>query len=262
MFDYFGYGSNMDSVAIRAKGVDPVTSQRGMIKGWKLGFNVAHFFRHEGGVANIVRTGNPDDCVHGVVHRCEDEDLVKLDTAEAFGFGYDRIEVTVKTESDDRKAIAYVGLPDFIDDRCRPSQRYLNILVNGAKGVALDQDYIQALERTGVHNKCDYPEYIFPDFPEVTFTGRELSARPDLTALAGAVFDMSNAREAHDYVRKWFGGRDMTLFHLKRMDSSNGKETIEDIKGGRLSSAQRSYLNEYLNEYAAEYAFAGRFLYD
>lgn len=134
--------------------------------------------------------------------------------------------------------------------------------MNGAIGAALDQDYIEALERTGVHNKCDYPEFIFPDFPEATFTERGLSARSGLTALAGAVFDMSNARKAHDYVRKWFGGKDMTLFHLKRMDSSNGKETVEDIKAGRLSTAQRSYLNEYLNEYAAEYEFAGRFLYD
>jgi len=58
-----------------------------------------------------------------------------------------------------------------------------------------------------------------------------------------------------------FGGRDMTLFHLKRMDSSDGTETLDDIRQDRLDSAQRRYLNAYLQEYKREYRYIGRFEY-
>jgi sulfite reductase (NADPH) flavoprotein alpha-component len=54
----------------------------------------------------------------------------------------------------------------------------------------------------------------------------------------------------------------MTLFHLKRLDASDGSETLDDIKHGRLSPAQRRYLDEYLHEYMSEYVYVGRYRYD
>jgi hypothetical protein len=59
-----------------------------------------------------------------------------------------------------------------------------------------------------------------------------------------------------------FGGKDMTLFHLKRLDSSDGSETLDDIKHDRLTSQQRRYLNEYVHEYSNEYVFVGRYVYE
>jgi len=70
------------------------------------------------------------------------------------------------------------------------------------------------------------------------------------------------ARPRHEYLKGFFGGRDMTLFHLKRLDTSDGTETMEAIRHGRLNEAQRRYLNAYLNEYAREYRYVGRFDYD
>ena len=32
-----------------------------------------------------------------------------------------------------------------------------------------------------------------------------------------------------------FGGKDMTLFHLKRLDDSDGAQTLDDIKHDRLT---------------------------
>ena len=84
---------------------------------------------------------------------------------------------------------------------------------------------------------------------------------PAYTSLAGCVFDMAGARWEHEYLNGLFGGRDMTLFHLKRMDTSDGSETLDDIKHGRLSNKQREYLNEYLHEYNEEYSYVGRFEY-
>jgi len=73
---------------------------------------------------------------------------------------------------------------------------------------------------------------------------------------------MSEARPLHEYLKSFFGERDMTLFHLKRLDSSDGNESMEDVLNGRLNNAQQRYLNGYLNEYAKEYRYVGRFNYN
>src|SRR5947209_4622021 len=71
VFLYFGYGSNLHVPALRAKGVRPVASVRGRLRGWRLAFDVRHWFPHEGGMGNIRRTDDVSDEVQGVVHACE-----------------------------------------------------------------------------------------------------------------------------------------------------------------------------------------------
>ena len=112
-----------------------------------------------------------------------------------------------------------------------------------------------------LHEKKRYPPFKAPDETAPTWRADQLASKPHLTALAGFVFDMTNVRWQHEYLRKLFGGRDMTLFHLKRLDSSDGTETLEDFRHDRLDPRQRAYLNEYLHEYNAEYEFAGFFDY-
>ena len=267
MFHYFGFGSNMSTLSLRAKGVCPLSSQRAVLSGWRLRFNVQHFFRHEGGVGNIEQTGNPEDRVLGVLHQCPDEALALLDDAEAYGHGYDRITVdvtsdqassgTVKTVS----AITYIGMPQFIDDHRLPSRRYLNIVLDGAREAGLDHEYIQTLAEHPVHKAGPYPEFRPPTGPHPTFDKESLARHPLYTALYGAVFDMSEARPLHEFLKGFFGGRDMTLFHLKRLDCSTLDETIDDIRKKRLNSVQKSYINVYLNEYAREYRYIGRYDY-
>ncbi|MFL1485127.1 gamma-glutamylcyclotransferase family protein [Marinobacter sp. LN3S78] len=268
MFQYFGFGSNMSMLSLRAKGVEPLASRRAVLPGWRLCFNVQHFFRHEGGVGNIEPTGNPDDRVLGVLHECPDEALAQLDAAEAYGHGYDRIEVEVAqpggTSGNDRKvpALTYVGMPGFIDNSRLPSRRYLNIVLQGARQAGLDEDYIEALASHPVHQMADYPAFTPPlgNFP--IFDKETLADQPLYTALYGAVFDMSEARPLHDFLRGFLGGRDMTLYHLRRLDSSKVDETMDDIRKGRLDQAQKQYLNAYLNEYAREYRYVGQYNYD
>jgi hypothetical protein len=252
MFWYFGYGSNMDLRSLRARGVEPRASERAVLRGWRLRFNVRHFFLHEGGVGNIEPTEDASDSVWGVLHCCEDDHLALLDAAEAYGHGYDRINISVIAEYGERRAIAYVGIASFLDDGCLPTQRYLNILV-------LDPAYIDALRRHRVHRPSSVPSFVPPSGEYPVFT---LLQHPLLTALAGAVFDMSGARWELKFLYELFGGKDMTLFLLKRLDDSEGNETLEDIKHGRLTSTQRGYLNEYLHQYASEYVYAGRYAYD
>lgn len=248
----------MHLASIRAKGVEPLSSCKATLHGWRLAFNVRHFFRHEGGVASIM-PANVADHVHGVVHACDDDALAKLDAAEAYGYGYDRVQVEVTTTDGPVTATTYVGMLSFLDDSCLPSRRYLNILCAGAEKAGIDPAYVEKLRQHPTHPKQDYPPFLFPEQPQARFNATSIAANRHLTALAGAVFDMSAARPQHEYLKQFFGGRDMTLFHLKRMDSSDGSETLDDIIHDRLSPAQRRYLNEYLHEYSIEYSYAGRF---
>ena len=259
MFHYFGYGSNLDLTALQAKGVKPLASEIGTLRGWRIRFNVRHWFRHEGGVGNIEQTGDPSDRVLGLVHRCEDDALPRLDALEAFGVGYDRIEVPVETQNGTIPSVAYVGLPAYLDEARLPTRRYLNIILRGATTAGLEKSYIDALDRHPLHPAWDYPEFVHPtgDFP--IFDAASLAEHPRHTAVAGAVFDMADARSDLHCLWNLFGGKDTTLFHLHRLDTSDGSETLADIAAERVSDYGRSYLNAYLHEYAAEYRYAGRY---
>jgi len=261
MFRYFGYGSNLNITSLRAKGVEPLAARLAVLHGWRLRFNVQHFFRHEGGVGNIERSEAPGDRVLGILYDCPDAALAPLDATEACGHGYDRITVEVDTDGERVPTVTYVGMPGFIDDGCRPSRRYLNIVIDGARQAGLDPDYLRDLETQPVHRPDDYPPFTPPPGDHPTFDDAALARHPLYTSLYGAVFDMSQARPLHEYLKGFFGGRDMTLFHLKRLDSSDGNESIDDIRHGRLNEAQQRYLDAYLNEYAREYRYVGRFDY-
>ena len=259
MFFYFGYGSNINLISLKAKGVIPIASERAILHGWRLRFNVQHWFHHEGGVANIEPSANPNDFVEGMLHTCNDEQLASLDAIESYRLGYDRIEVEVETDKGTVKAQAYIGLPDFIDDSCLPTQRYLNIIIKGAEAAGLSHSYIEKLRSLSVYPEKNYPVYKAPDGNWPHFNKQTLALHPTFTVLSGCVFDMQHARQKLQGIISLLGGKDMTLFFVKRHDTSNGNETEEDIKTGKISEGAKKYINAYLNEYAKEYNYVGRY---
>jgi len=256
-FWYFGYGSNMNLTALRAKGVTALESCRAELPGWRLRFNVEHFFLHEGGVGNIEPSDRPGDRVCGVLHRCDDASLAPLDATEACGHGYHRIEVTVHTADGPCSALSYVGDAGFVNNDCLPTQRYLNIVLRGAEGAGLDPAYVAALRAQPVLPPAEVPPFLPPPGAWPVFDPDALAGPGPLTALAGHVFDMAPARPRHDYLKGFFGGKDMTFFHLQRMDSSDGHEDPAEVAALRFTPAQRRYLDAYLNAYASEYRYVG-----
>lgn len=252
----------MNLTSLRAKGVEPVTARPATLNGWRLRFNVQHFFRHEGGVGNIEPTLSSTDGVLGILYECHDEALGSLDAMEAYGHGYDRISVDVEVDGKLVTAFTYIGMPEFIDNSCRPSQRYLNLLIEGAKQANIERSYIAKLMQQPVHESKHYPSFTAPISDGPVFNQASLSQQPLYTALYGSVFDMTQARPLHHYLKQFLGGKDMTLFHIKRLDNSDGKESIEDIRQGKLNETQKNYLNAYLHEYASEYRYVGRFDYN
>jgi len=262
MFYYFGYGSNLNLTSFRAKGVEPLWYEPVVLQGWKLVFNVRHWFRHEGGVGNIVATNNPQDEVHGLLYACKDEQLASLDLMESYGVAYDRIEFEIDTSAGRVKAKTYVGLPAYLDNARLPTRRYLNILLNGAKEAGLNERYIEKLRHHPVQRNKDYPPFLPSASTGLVFDQESLKQYPFYTALAGAVFDMANARSDLQCIWDLFGGKDMTLFHLKRHECSDSDEMLEQFKRGTLSKAAHKYLNAYLHEYNNEFHYVGRYEYD
>lgn len=260
MFTYFGYGSNINVVALRAKGVVPVHSEPAQLRGWKLVFNVKHWFPIEGGVGNVINTGNENDVVEGVVHQCLDEHLASLDALEAYGVGYDRRLVEVVTRSG-MPAVAwtYVGLPAILDNTCLPSRRYLNIIISGAEKARIDESYIERLRNHPIHAYPKLPPFQMPKGDIPIYSSIDLDNNPHLTALCDAVFDLSPARPELHVLHALFGGKDTTLFHLHRHDTSTGLETVEDLDKGLLNPEIADYVNAYLHEYDREFRFVGRF---
>ncbi len=260
MFYYFGYGSNLSETALRAKRVRPVSAEPATLEGWRLAFNIPNFFSIEGGTGNIVR--QEGSVVHGVLYGCEDQDLSALDEIEALGVAYSRESMTVCTYTGhERTANVYVGLPSIVSEGLKPSKRYLNILIQGAENRSLDPNYISQIRCTEVCLKPRYGPFVFPDEPNQVFTREDVATHAHHTAIAGAVFDMSDARVEHGYLRELLGGRDVTLFFLRRMDTSDSSETWEQIESGNLSPLQKEYLNDYLHQFNREYRYVGRTAY-
>jgi len=257
MFFYFGYGSNINMISLRAKGVNPFSSERAFLRGWELKFNVEHWFKHEGGMGNIEPSSDAESFVEGMLHACPDEGLALLDAMESKGVGYDRVEVEVETlDGSIKKTFAYVGLPAYLNESCLPTRRYLSIILKGAKEASFSPKYISKLESQKILEIKDYPS--FNPSSNRVFTFDEVKDNPNVTVLSGFVFDMSECRPKLAPVKSLFGGKDMTLFHAKRHDSSTGTETMEDIKKGKISTGAKNYLNAYLHEYEKEFQYLGR----
>jgi len=260
VFLYFGYGSNLHLPALRAKGVQPIASVRGRLHEWRLTFDVRHWFPHEGGMANVRHTGDPADEVQGVVHTCEDAALATLDRMEAYGVGYDRLEVEVHTDGGSVRAQVYVGLPAFLDATRLPTRRYAAILLKGAMAAGLDEHYIRHLRQHPVAPEVEPPPFVPPAGESSVFTQASLALHPQRTALLGSVFDMSHARPDLASAKPVLGGRDTTLFHLHRHDTSDGTETLDHLRQGRVPDDARRYLAAWLHAYATEFRYAGRYI--
>jgi sulfite reductase alpha subunit-like flavoprotein/predicted heme/steroid binding protein len=255
MFYYFGYGSNMNPLSLRAKGVNPLSAEPAILTGWQLKFNVPDFFLIEGGTGNIVPS--PGDEVHGMLYSCGEESAEILDRLEAVGVNYGRIKIAVTSYSGQAvSAHAYVGLPDKVAPGYQPSRRYLNILVRGAEISGISPAYVTRLKALEVKSEPVFRPFRLGDAMRAkVYTSKALT--PNLTAIAGAVFDLSEARPDHSYLQAFLAGKDMTLFFLQRMDTSDGREEWNDLLEGRLSVAQKRYLTQYLHEFDREYRLVG-----
>ena len=130
------------------KGHEVLDHEAGVVKGYKMCFNIGAMPRVEPAFANAV-VGTAEDSIHGVAIKLSAEDMAKLDAQEG---SYDRIKITVEgyTGRNIEECSMYIKTKGNVlpADKQNPSPRYLKLLVDGAKEAGLDSEYVNRLEST------------------------------------------------------------------------------------------------------------------
>ena len=136
---YFAYGSNLDpDTFLGRRRMRPAQARRGCLQGYRLVFDLA-VGRGERAVANLAPA--PDDRVHGVVYAISPLQGWWLDRTEGVPRSYRRVAVSLRADEGDLlEAFTYVS--ERRTPGRKPSERYLNLLLRGARHHGLPADYV------------------------------------------------------------------------------------------------------------------------
>jgi cation transport regulator ChaC len=141
---YFAYGSNLcRAIFVERRGLQPLEIRRARLDGHRLTFDLP-VGPGERGVANLV--GDPAAATWGVCYLLDAAACDHLDRTEGVHRGYyRRLEVSVVTDDGGSlQAFAYQGIASVAGRK--PSQRYLGLLLDGAREHGLPEEWIRYLE--------------------------------------------------------------------------------------------------------------------
>lgn len=141
---YFAYGSNLSLATFSGRrGIQPLEMRWGWLEGHRLCFDIP-IGPGERAVANLRCDTDARTC--GVLYLLRAEDADHLDRTEGVDRGfYRRIPVTVTVDGGEAIA-AFAYQSTFSQEGRRPSARYLNLLLEGAREHGLPVDYVTYLE--------------------------------------------------------------------------------------------------------------------
>lgn len=140
---YFAYGSNLCTAQKKRRIGTVPTAEVAELRGYRLVFNKRS---NDGtGKANVVP--DPHRSVWGVIYRCTEADIERLDFYEGVKWGHYRHEfVRVITSTGQAiTALTYVAGEDFIDETLWPSADYLETILQGAKEHGFPVEYVAEL---------------------------------------------------------------------------------------------------------------------
>ena len=153
---YFGVGSNMQRSKVESRGANGPIKLRGFeaayVRGHRLAFNLRGFAPLEPGIGSLDPCENSE--AHGALIRMSAAEYEKVWLSEGGGQtdpAYEEVVVEAVPYEQGRppvKAVAlrardHARLPH--GDAC-PSERYMRMLISGARQLALDPSYVAALE--------------------------------------------------------------------------------------------------------------------
>ena len=140
---YFAYGSNMcPSTFLERRALKPLATHRGWVDGLRLCFDIP-IGPGERGVANLA--ADADARTHGVAYFLTVEDAERLDRTEGVGGGvYYRAPVDIVTDAGVLSGFTYRSTMTTVGRK--PSARYLDLLLEGARHHALPDDWLRVLE--------------------------------------------------------------------------------------------------------------------
>jgi cation transport regulator ChaC len=141
---YFAYGSNMSpGIFLERRGMRPMATRRATLDGHRLCFDLP-VGPGERGVANLELCGEAR--VWGVLYLLTPEQFERLDRTEGVDRGfYQRTAVDVVTDDGERVA-AFTYRSRFSTRGRKPSQRYVGLLLEGARHHGLPDEYLRILQ--------------------------------------------------------------------------------------------------------------------
>lgn len=150
---YAAYGSNINLEQMAWRCPHSKVVGVGMIKGWKLCFNIH---------ADIRKTYELSDTVPVLLWDIAEEDWKKLDIYEGFPKYYITVTVPVYWYDDEEechteKAIVYIMSKSRIKSYAFPEKDYFNIIQEGYYENGMDLEYLhQAIEYTSRMMENEY----------------------------------------------------------------------------------------------------------
>jgi sulfite reductase (NADPH) flavoprotein alpha-component len=134
---YFAYGCNMAEDVLRRRQVSYLAKEVGELRGFRLRFNEPGIPPFEPVFANIEEF--VDGRVYGVLYRLERRDFDALTRIESSNYAVRILDVH-RMSDDCIRASVYVSIDTT--DGGRPSRRYRNLLVAGARENGLPDSYV------------------------------------------------------------------------------------------------------------------------
>lgn len=272
-FMYFGYGSNMLDSILANKGCRVLSSTNAILKDYILLFNLKAKSLIEPSYANLEKRTGAE--VHGVLYEMDEEDMMRMDAFEGGGRSYIR-EVVRLTTYDGREVegsayICYPNNPAGVQlEECPPSQRYLNVLITGAKQHKLKEEYIKWLENQQytplpafeltqeMKEKIESKEYSEEELAKHVWDERFEACtdytqypHPILISLKGIVLDFGSFMGPTSF-KKNMGGKDATFFVAGRVANETGQvpkkaEDITDPEVQKYVNATLADWSTYMN---------------
>jgi gamma-glutamylcyclotransferase (GGCT)/AIG2-like uncharacterized protein YtfP len=261
---YFGYGSNMSSNMLIAKGITVLSSRPCLLRGYRLAFNLYTGNITEPSYANLVESKM--DIVHGVLYTYTKQDIKKMDSLETAykrcqvtGELYDGTTLTMSTYiMTEEEKPEHITLQDY-----PPSVRYLNVLIAGAIEHKLNPTYISFLK--------NHP---FTPLPVLTFTAEQetqisakVFSKSDLAlwetenpgrflfVVKGIVLDMTSAKYPPAY-KQAYHDTTIRLGHSTFMVAQrHGTGEPTSIVG--MSDDQKAYVDAILMSVLPDFPILG-----
>lgn len=125
---YFSYGSNMNPLRMKERGVDFYSREHLVLPGWCLKFNKTTIQPGKG-AANIVPQAG--GIVEGGLYQVTMDGIVTLDKYEHYPIEYDRVTLTISHDGIEKDIMTYIAHPHKTRKGLKPSREYLEHLLAG-----------------------------------------------------------------------------------------------------------------------------------
>jgi len=155
---YFGYGSNMNAAVFEGRRkIKPLEKKVGVLKGYKYMCNLRGIPWLEPSFANVKKLDGEE--VHGVLAKITKQDFDNLIASESGddpdGYVPTWVQVVPYGESTPVVAYTLVVRPDSPRlvswHHAPPSERYMKLVVEGAKANNLEPKYIEELQKMATY---------------------------------------------------------------------------------------------------------------